>query len=200
MAVLATIWLDLVCPYCFLAERALARLEAEGEVSVRVRPFEARPETPREGIALEAVLGKRGDAVFRELRWLGEEAGVAISRPERLPNSRLALEAVEMARAERGERAAADFARRAFRAYFEEGRDLGDEAILRALASELGIPRAAQDRLFFGRAFRGALDHARREAERRMIGAVPAIELCGVPLMGYQPYARLKQAVERAKR
>ncbi len=196
----ATITIDLVCPFCWLLERTLARLQAEGALGpIRVRPFELRPETPRGGVPLEAVLGRRADAIFREVRWIGEELGVAPARPDRLPSSRLALEGIEMARAARGDEGALAFARLAFRAYFEEGRDIGDEGVLRALAAEAGVPREAQDRCFLGRAWRGAVDLARREAEDLMIGAVPHLDVGGIGLAGWHPPARVRQAIERAR-
>jgi predicted DsbA family dithiol-disulfide isomerase len=196
----ATSFLDLICPFCRLADAVLERLEQEGLVRVEVRPFEIHPETPRGGLPLAALLGKRREALWREIGWLAEETGVRMSAPERLPQSRLALEALEMARAAQGEEGAVRFARRAFRAYFEEGRDLGDEAVLRALATEMGLPRDLQDRCFLVRGFGGAVDAARREGESRLVTAVPVTFIGGAPLAGYQPAARIRQAIERMRR
>ena len=196
----ATIWLDAICPFCYLAEAPLARLEAEGALRVRVRPFEIHPETPRGGVAIREVAGPRADALFREIAWTAEEAGVEFTRPERLPSSRLALEGIEMARAAKGEAGAAAFARGAFRAYFREGLDIGDEAVLRGIAVGVGVSRDLQDRFFIARGFSGAVDAARRDAEDRLVSAVPAIFVGEYPLLGYQPYERLKQVIERMRR
>lgn len=196
MALDATIWLDLICPFCRLADATYSKLEAEGALRLHLRPFEIHRETPKEGLDLAKVMGPRRDALWREIGWIADEVGVRMVQPDRLANSRLALEALEMARAAKGEAGAAAFAAAAFRAYFEEGRDLGDEAVLRAVATETGLPREAQDRCFLGR----AVDAARREAEDRLVTAVPVAFVGDFPLAGYQPYARVKQAMQRAQR
>lgn len=198
MAVPATIFVDLICPFCYLALAALARLEAEGGVRVRVVPFEIHPETPRGGRPLAEVAGRRADRIFREIGWLANEAGVTVVKPERLPSSRLALEGVEAARAAKGEAGAAAFAWRALRAYFAEGADIGEEATLRAIATEVGVPKETQEKWLLVRAFGRAVDAGRREAEEKLVTAVPATFLGAFPLLGLQPYERLKQVAARA--
>ena len=201
MRVPTTLYADLICPFCYLAAFPFGRLRAEGLIDLRVRPFEIHPETPREGIDLEALDGKakaKVDEVWRSLQWLAGEAGVEIRRPSRLPQSRLALEALEMARAAKGDAGAVDFMGRAFGAYFREGADLADEALLRGIADQVGVPRPLQEKCFLGRAFGPSVDAARREAEDAMVTAVPGGVVGGFPVVGYQAYPQLKKLVERA--
>jgi predicted DsbA family dithiol-disulfide isomerase len=196
----ATFFADLICPFCYLAASALGRLVASGEVEVRFKPFEIHPETPREGVPLTAFGAAKVDALYRELGWLAGDAGVRLLKPERLPNSRLALEAVEMARAAKGEAAATDFAGRAFTAYFAEGKDIGNEDILRGIATAVGVGREWQDRCFLGRKFGGAVDAAKLEAHDALVTAVPAMNLGGIPALGYQNAQQLKRLVEKARK
>lgn len=200
MPVATTFFADLICPFCCLAAGPLGRLRAERLVELRFRPFEIHPETPKEGVPLKSFGAAKVDALYREVGWLANEAGVEIRRPDRLPNSRLGLEAVEMARAAKGESGAVEYAGRAMAAYFKDGLELGDEAVLRGMATVMGIARDLQDRCFLARGFRGAVDAARAEAEDALVTAVPAMRVGEFPVVGYQPYAQLKKLVERATR
>jgi predicted DsbA family dithiol-disulfide isomerase len=196
----ATFWGDVICPFCYLAAAPLGRLRAEGAVEVRFRPFEIHPETPRAGVPLEAFGKAKIDALYRELSWLATDAGLPLLRPARLPSSRLALEAVEMARAAKGEAGALEYAGRALGACFKEGLDVGDEATLRGIASAMGIGRDWQDKAFLARAFGPAVDAARAQAHDQMVTAVPATLVNGHPLVGYKRYDELKRVLERVNR
>ena len=200
MPVRVTFWTDVVCPFCYLAAAPLGRLAGEGAIELRVRPFEIHPETPREGIPLEKFGREKVDKLYREVAWMAGDAGLALLKPARLPQSRLALEAIEMARAARGEAAATDFAGRAMAAYFREGLDLGDEGVLRGIARAVGVERDPQDKCFLARGWKDAVDGARRDAEDAMVQAVPAMDVGGIPALGYQTYPELVNLVERAKK
>lgn len=194
-----TLWVDPICPFCYVAAVPFGRLAAERAIALRVLPFEIHPETPRDGVPVAKLASKaKLDEVFRSVQWLAGEVGLDVRRPERLPNSRLALEAIEMAREAKGDAGAADFAGRAFAAYFKDGADIGAEAVLRGIADALKIDRGLQDRCFLVRGFSKAVDAARRLAEDAMVTAVPAGRIGAFPLVGVKPYAELKRVVEKA--
>jgi predicted DsbA family dithiol-disulfide isomerase len=194
-----TFFADLVCPFCFVAAAPYGRLRADGEIDLRVVPFEIHPETPREGVPLASFGAPKVEALYREVRWMGQAQGVdRIAVPERLPNTRLALEALEAARASGGDARALDFAGRAFAAYFQEGRDLGSEDVLRDLLARCGVARDAQDACLYGRKQGPAVDAARREAEDALVTAVPAARVGEFPVVGARPYNELRRLVERA--
>jgi len=197
MRVPTTFFADLVCPYCYVALAPLERLRDEGRIELRLRPFEVHPRLPREGVALSSFGRAAVDGAFREIGWIASEVGRAIVKPERVPNSRRALEAVEMARSVKGDDGALELARRAFAAYFAEGKDIGYEAVLRAIASAVGIPRALQDACFLAGRFSAAVDAARADGHDRMVSAVPATFLGDHPVAGYRPYGELRALVER---
>ena len=70
-----------------------------------------------------------------------EESGLPVSQEiDRVPNARKSLTLAELARDE-GKLAA--FRDLAFRAYWAEARDIGDDAVLAELAAEAGLPAAA---------------------------------------------------------
>ena len=129
---------DVVCPWCFLGKRRLEaaiRDSGEGPIAVRWRPFQLDPSIPAEGLDRSAYMkAKFNDdarlaAVHDRLAELGEAVGVAYAfdRIKRAPNT---LDAHRLIRwASDGDRQDA-VVERLFRLYFEEGRDIGDRALL----------------------------------------------------------------------
>jgi predicted DsbA family dithiol-disulfide isomerase len=108
------------------------RLEREYPVRITWEPFELHPETPPEGRPRRPrVRPSPVDAAARA-------AGLEMSAPPLVANSRLALEASEFVR-ERAPAAFAAFHHGIFRAYFAEGRNIGEPAVLAAVARASGI-------------------------------------------------------------
>jgi predicted DsbA family dithiol-disulfide isomerase len=124
--VLATLWSDYICPWCYLGQDRTALLESLG-VTVVARPFELHPETPESGIPL----GRR----YSRIAAACEELGLPFNAPPRLSNSHRALVAAEWVRlnaAERFERVHRAF----FQAYFVDGLDIGDPGVVAQIAGD----------------------------------------------------------------
>ena len=146
---------DVICPWCYIGKRRLARALAllgdEVETRIEWLPFQLNPAMPAEGVArAEYRRAKFGSAErSRELdarvarEGAGEGIRFAFDRMERTPNTMAAHRLIELAqRQQQGDRAVDAL----FRAYFEEARDIGDEAVLAGIAAECGIaewPQAA---------------------------------------------------------
>jgi predicted DsbA family dithiol-disulfide isomerase len=142
---------DVVCPWCYIGRRrlgaALALLAGrEPDVQPRVRwhPFQLNPDLPREGISrsayLEAKFGgrERAHGIYERVRAAGRSVGIdfAFDRIERQPNTLDAHRLIAWAQSQgRGE----DIVERVFRAYFLDGRAIGDRAVLAAVAVEAGL-------------------------------------------------------------
>jgi predicted DsbA family dithiol-disulfide isomerase len=204
MPLVATLFLDVVCPYCALTLAALERVAGSEGLAIVARPFETHPETPPEGVDLGKTKNPRREDAFRSIAWMGDDLGVTLREPERLPNSRRALEGIEAARAAGGKGSAGDaralaFARAAIKAFFAEGRDLGDESTLRALGSAAGLDRDVLDRWLLGRVFSKNVDAARRDAEDRLVTAVPAGDVGGLPFLGHQSLAQARALAAKAR-
>ncbi len=145
---------DVVCPWCYIGQRrlaaALGRLpdgdEARAAV-VRWHPFQLNPDLPPNGIARSAyVEGKfggreRAAQVYARVAAVGAAVGIpfAFERIERQPNTRDAHRLIAWAQARRD---ASDLVERLFRAFFIEGRDLGDRDVLAEIAGEVGFESA----------------------------------------------------------
>ena len=142
---------DVVCPWCYLGKRRLEQAIAavpDIPVAVRFRPYSLDPSVPPEGEDREAhIIRKFGslkalDAAHERLTAMGREAGLDyhFDRIKRSPNT---LDAHRVARwaAEAGKGTA--MVDRLFTAFFSEGRDVGDHAVLGELASEVGLDGAS---------------------------------------------------------
>ena len=143
---------DVVCPWCYIGKRrleaALARLrkvEPALPVHVRWHPFQLNPDVPREGIDrrayLEAKFGgpERAKQIYARVSAAGATVGIpfAFDAIERQPNTLDAHRLIAWAQARReGDPDA--LVENLFRAYFLDGRFLGDHEELVKQAAAAG--------------------------------------------------------------
>ena len=139
---------DVICPWCYIGkrrlEKALAALEGEVEARIEWLPFQLNPGMPREGVARadyrRAKFGsvEKGRALDARVAQEGAGEGIAFAfdRMQRTPNTVAAHQLVELAQKQGKGDAVVDAL---FRAYFEEARDIGDAAVLEAVASGAGV-------------------------------------------------------------
>ncbi len=150
---------DFTCPWCFIGKarlaRALEELRAtrpELEISMHALPFFLNPGTPEAGRPYRAFLeekfgsAREADAVLARVTEAGAADGIpfAFGRIATLPDTLRAhtLSYRAQARGDTPERAAR-LADGLFRAHFEEGRDIGDNATLADIAAGAGDRREA---------------------------------------------------------
>ena len=141
---------DVVCPWCFIGRRRLGMALAQygaREPGVRPvvswHPFQLNPDLPREGVDrksyLETKFGgpQRAAEIYARVRAAGLTVGIdfAFERILRQPNTRDAHRLIAWAQA-RGD--AEDLVEGLFRAYFLEGRNIGERDVLAAVAGDAG--------------------------------------------------------------
>ena len=200
---------DVVCPWCFIGKRhleaALAGLPEGIGAVVRWHPFELNPDLPADGVDrkgyLEAKFGgpARAAEIYARVREAGTCAGLDFDFEAivRQPNTRDAHRLIAWAQS-RGE--AGPLVERLFRAYFQEGRYLGDRDTLAALAAEAGCDADAA-RVWLESGL-GADEIAEAEARVRALGisGVPFFIFDGkVGLSGAQPPEALREAIAQAR-
>jgi predicted DsbA family dithiol-disulfide isomerase len=146
---------DVVCPWCYVGKRrleaALAELAAR-EPALRPvvtwHPFQLNPDLAPEGIDrrayLEAKFGgpERAAQIYDRVRAAGATAGIpfAFERIARQPNTLAAHRLISWAQGRGGADALVE---RLFRAYFVEGRHIGQREVLAMLAGEAGLDDGA---------------------------------------------------------
>jgi predicted DsbA family dithiol-disulfide isomerase len=147
---------DPVCPWCYIGKAHLDRaLEARPDHPFRIawHPFQLNPDMPPEGMDrrayLEAKFGGKtaAAAIYARIDAAAQGAGLEIdwSTIDRAPNTLDAHRLIHWAGRE-GRQTAVVAA--LFRAYFREGRDIGDRAVLLGIAGAAGLDAAMTERLF----------------------------------------------------
>lgn len=200
MPVRLDVWSDYVCPFCYLEEPILARMRAEfeRELEVRWRAFELRPEPA-------PTLPPRGDYLVniweRAVYPMARERGMALQLPPVQPRSRLALEAAEFAHAE-GLFDAMHLA--IFRAFFEEGRDIGELETLLSLGEASGLERPRLEKALTSGEHRASVFQDEALAVELGLSGVPAMLLrrgdepieAARELSGAQPERLVRAAIQ----
>src|SRR5262245_22243058 len=141
------VYSDVICPWCYVGKRRLEAAVASPCMTAAAdlgwRPFELNPDMPAEGMERSAYRARKfGAARSAELdaamAETGREVGIAFSfeRMQRTPNTRSAHRLIWEADRQGRQGAVVD---RLFRAYFEEGLDIGSGAVLESLSGEAGL-------------------------------------------------------------
>jgi len=158
--------------------------------------LEIHPEVPKPGLRLSQLLGPgRIETLWANVDYLAASVGLKLKRPQHLPNSHWALEAAEFAK-EKGR--LKEFHDRVFKAYFEEGEDIGSLEALAAIGQRCGLdPAELKESLQAGHYY-PIIEQYRQEAKERQVTGVPTYIIGSYPLVGAQPYEIMKRATEKA--
>ena len=144
-----TIFSDTVCPWCFIGkrrfERALSMRPDQGP-EISWQPFQLNPAMPREGMGRRQYLAAkfggvdRADRQYDRIRQVGREEGIsfAFERITRTPNTVDSHRLIQFA-ARSGQQGV--IVEALFAAYFLEGRDIGEIAVLADIAVACGLDR-----------------------------------------------------------
>lgn len=149
---------DIVCPWCYVGKRrldkALASFSKLVPVSITWKPYQLNPDLPAEGVDRKSYYEQKfGAERVREmsdtLTELGKEEGITFhfDKIKRTPNTFLAHRLVWLA----GQEGQQDEVVEAlFRAYFSEGKDIGEIQTLMKIGAACGIPQPRLQRYFAG--------------------------------------------------
>jgi predicted DsbA family dithiol-disulfide isomerase len=145
------IFSDPICPWCFIGKRRLHRaLEARPGVrpTIRWRAFQLNPAMPAGGIERQAYLAaKFGSAIeaerlFGTISRVGAAEGIEF-RFDRIAVTPNTVDAHRLIRYADRHETGDGVLDVLFRAFFAEGRDIGDRGVLADVAAEAGLGRAA---------------------------------------------------------
>lgn len=201
------IFSDLVCPWCYIGKRRfdLVLNSPVGEgVEVVWRAYQLYPGIPEQGMSRSEFsrirYGSANQSAARsrietEARSVGIE--LDFKRIERMPNTFKGHRLVHHARAFGVQH---ELAETLFAAYFEEGKDVGDEQVLLDAAVRHGMDRAETESFLAGDE---SVDEVRAELERAAnigVTGVPCFVLGGAfAIPGAQEPEVMSQFIERAK-
>ena len=157
--------------------------------------FPLHPETPQEGRSLEDLFAGRGydiAAMQAKMRERMAAEGLPYGNRTMTYNSRLAQELGKWAEAQPGGDAIHDAL---FRAYFVDGRNIGDVEVLADIAAGVGLPRDQAMAVMQSRSWKSAVDADWQLSRQYGVTGVPTFVVGRRGLVGAQPYENLEQLV-----
>ncbi|MDE2006082.1 MAG: DsbA family oxidoreductase [Rhodospirillales bacterium] len=201
---------DAICPWCFIGKRHLeAALRALGAAgigfSVHWNPFQLNPDMPPGGVerasyrAAKFGSAERSAAIDARVSGAAEQAGLEfrLDRIQRTPNTIDAHRLIARAGALGVQDAAMEAV---FSAYFLEGRDIGDHAVLADCAAQAGMDRQATATYLAGPENEAEMRAADRAAREAGVSGVPSFFLDGYFLFsGAMPAEQIAEALRRGR-
>lgn len=178
---------DPICPWCYIGKACLDKALAERPdhpFEIQWHPFQLNPDMPPEGMDrreyLERKFGGKEGAVkaYAPIAERAEAEGLTINFEaiKRTPNTMDAHRLIHWAGIEGRQM---PVAMALFRAYFEEGRDIGDHEVLADIADSVEMDAAVVQKLLASDADREDIA-ARDKAFREMgITGVPCFIVAG---------------------
>lgn len=181
MSISIAVFSDVICPWCYVGkrrlERALDSLGMRSGAHIEWLPFELNPDMPEGGVERsvyrERKFGSERSALLdHQMKATGEGEGIsfAFDRMLRTPNSRRAH--MLIAAASRAGHADG-IVNALFRAYFEEGRDIGDPEVLVDIATANGLSTEDAAACLEDGALRQQVVSAEQRAAEMQITSVP---------------------------
>ena len=203
------IYSDVVCPWCFIGKRrveqALERIREQYAATMPVwRAFQLNPDLPAEGVARKEYVEQKFGGAQRAKEIYARVAGAGASvdipfefeRIARQPNTINAHRLIRFAGAHDAQNAVVE---ELFRAFFLEGRDMGDVETLVDIAASAGMNRDVVQQYL--QSSQGAEEVRSEDALARQLGitGVPFFVFGGkYAVSGAQEADMLVQAYEQA--
>lgn len=206
------IWSDVVCPWCYIGKRrieaALDGFEHADEVEVVYRSFELDPSAPAVGTepVLDSLARKYGvDAdgarqMMSRVSEVAAEEGLEFDYDHATHTKTVdAHRLLHLALDDGGPRLQGELKEALLAAYFTRGESMGDPAVLRKVAAEVGLDAGAVDRVLDSSDYADAVHADIAQARAYGVTGVPFFvvdERYGVA--GAQPADVLTQVIEQA--
>lgn len=178
----------------------IERLKKEHGVKVQWVHFPLHPDTPPEGKTLEELFAGRGYDIAKmqaQMRARMAAEGLPYGDRKKTFNSRLAQELAKWADEQPGGEAIHDAL---FRAYFVDGRNIGDAGELVKIAESVGLAGDKAREVIENRTYQAAVDADWQKSRAFGITGVPTFVTAGYGVVGAQPYEALEQLVREARK
>lgn len=199
MGLKITMFSDFVCPFCYIGFEVMRKLKPEFNIELEWRGYQIHPEWPAEGISVEKVRSQTDldarHAAWQRIKAMAEAEGLEIKAPSVFTSSRAALAACEFAR-EKG--SAEELEGRIYRAYFVEGANIGDAALIARLSAECGFDENEVAEAIRSPRYDMKLKNNTLAAHQRGVSGVPTFFIGEYPLVGAQGSDVMRQILQRA--
>lgn len=196
---LVTAFSDYICPFCYVGDARLNRLREAFRVKINWCLLEIHPETPPEGQSV-GELGydpETWERLMAALDVLAAEESLQFAEHTFTANSHRALLLAEAAK-ELGAASFYPLHRALFEAFLRDGRNIGDETVLRAIIEEQGLEQSLGDQAWTDPRFEDNLKRYRLAAAQLEVRATPTFFVGQQRLDGAVPFDELWQAAQQA--
>lgn len=173
---------DVMCPWCYIGkrrlERVIAAVKGQHEVQVHWHPFQLNPTMPKDGISRKEYRVRKFGSWERSLELdtkviiVGRAEGIHFSFDKigRTPNTVDAHRLIWLADQHGCQDAVVEAL---FRAYFTEGRDIGNRQTLIDIASAAGLGRQISESMLASDEGIDVISNARELSQRHLVTGVP---------------------------
>ncbi|MBP1962130.1 DsbA family oxidoreductase [Paenibacillus aceris] len=197
---------DIVCPWCRIGKKnledALANFTAE-PVEVHFRAYQLDPSTPIEGSPFREVMlqkfradEERLNGMLQQVTEAGKASGLHFdfSQVKKMPNTLKAHQLIAIA----AEEYKKPLVNGLFKAYFEDGKDIGHIDVLLDIAEQLGMDREQTAALLNAKEGLEQVEDDLEFARQAGVTGVPFFVINRkYALTGAQPSAAFLQALEQ---
>ncbi|MBU3952916.1 MAG: DsbA family protein [Proteobacteria bacterium] len=174
---------------------SIEKLQSQYGIEVKWRAFPLHPDTPEQGLSLEALFAKKGiftdvDKIVAQLKATAAKFNLPMGDRKMTYNSRLAQE-VGMWAEEKGKGHAFHMA--AFKAYFVDGHNLAEKQVLLALIRSVALDPVEGENIIDQRVFKDAVNADWEMSRAKKITAVPTFIMGLDRLVGAQSHEVLEK-------
>ena len=173
---------DVICPWCYIGkrrlEKAIAAVDDQHDIQVRWHPFQLNPAMPKEGISRKEYRTRKFGSWERSMELdakviaVGETEGIrfAFDKMERTPNTVDAHRLIWLA----DQRGCQDaVVESLFRAYFSDGRDIGNTETIIDVVAEAGLGRQVVEEMLNSDDAVEAITTGRELSRQHDVNSVP---------------------------
>lgn len=192
-----SVYSDYICPFCYIGWLRLDKLRNDYDLAIDWRFLEIHPDNPPQGRPLSELgyPAQHWRMLMAHLKQMAEEEGVELPERTFTTSSRLALKLAEAVR----EASASHFEalnRSLFEAYVLRGQNIGDPAVLRAVADACDLAPDLVDDAWSNPRYEQVLDDNRRSAARLGVTGTPSYVFGDQVYSGAIPLPMLHQAAD----
>jgi predicted DsbA family dithiol-disulfide isomerase len=197
------VYSDVICPWCHIGKKRLdegLRLAGVTDAEITFLPYELNPQMPEDGLERTAYLdgkfgpGKRA-AIEERLNEAAREDGMTFNwaAVTVTPNTRKAHILIALAT---GAGTGPALKGALMKAYFEEGRDIGDKNVLFDIGARHGLERMEMEAALLDAPLNAEIERLEAQAQRIGVQGVPFFIINNrYAVSGAQPAAMWAEAL-----
>jgi len=192
-----TLFTDYICPFCYIGDLRLQRLKKDFDVLINFRFIEIHPDTPQQGTTVDSLdySHEQWQGMMDGLVEMAEEEGITLAPVKLLANSHRALLLAEAVKKE-GREIFYKFNQALYEQYFLQGKNIGDDVVLRNIAQVSGVSDEVIDAAWIDPEYEKTLQMNMSMAVKAGVTGTPTFFIGQQRLTGAVSTSKLRQAAE----